>query len=236
MPSLTPATRMGLSIAAATGLYGLSFGALGVGAGLDVWQTCLLSLLMFTGGSQFGFIGVVGAGGAPVTALSTAALLGIRNALYGIQMNALLRPSWPLRPLQAQVTIDESTATAVAQETPEEERRGFWTAGVGIYLLWNLFTLAGALLGDAIGDPKTYGLDGAAVAGFLGLLWPRLRRREGQAVAVVCALATVLVTPSLPSGIPIIVAAVVALLLALVRRPPRPGHPSPDPESAGGPA
>lgn len=216
--SWTPATRMGLSIAAATGLYGLSFGALGVGAGLTLWQTCLLSLLMFTGGSQFGFIGVIGAGGSPVTALSTAALLGVRNALYGIQMNALLKPPWALRPLQAHVTIDESTATAVAQETADEERRGFWTAGLGIFVLWNVFTLLGALLGSSIGDPGTYGLDGAAVAGFLGLLWPRLRRRDGQAIAVVCALATVLSTPLLPSGIPIIVAAVVALVLALARR------------------
>ena len=129
MPTMTPAVRMGLSIAAATGLYGLSFGALGVGAGLSIWQTCALSLLMFTGGSQFGFIGVVGAGGSTVTALSTAALLGVRNALYGIQMNALLKPPWALRPLQAHVTIDESTATAVAQEgDPDETRRGFWAA------------------------------------------------------------------------------------------------------------
>ncbi|WP_230082907.1 AzlC family ABC transporter permease [Arsenicicoccus cauae] len=219
MPAMTPAVRMGLSIAAATGLYGLSFGALGVGAGLSVWQTCALSLLMFTGGSQFGFIGVVGAGGSTVTALSTAALLGVRNALYGIQMNALLKPPWPLRPLQAHVTIDESTATAVAQEgDADETRRGFWAAGLGIYVLWNCFTLVGALLGDAIGDPGTYGLDGAAVAGFLGLLWPRLRHRDGRAVAVVCALATVLATPALPSGLPIILAAAVALVIALATR------------------
>lgn len=49
----TPAIRMGLSIAVATGLYGISFGALAVAAGLTVWQAMALSLLMFTGGSQF---------------------------------------------------------------------------------------------------------------------------------------------------------------------------------------
>lgn len=233
VPTFTPAVRTGLSIAVATGLYGLSFGALGVSSHLTVWQTCLLSLLLFSGGSQFGFIGVIAAGGSPVTALSTAALMGVRNGLYGIQMNALLKPRWALRPVQAQVTIDESTATAVAQEDPDEQRRGFWTAGLGIFVLWNLFTLAGALLGDAIGDPGTYGLDGAAVAGFLGLLWPRLRQGEGQAVAVVCALVTVLATPSLPSGIPIIVAAVVALAIGLWRgRGAATGGTTPEEEAA----
>ncbi|MCH8611726.1 AzlC family ABC transporter permease [Arsenicicoccus dermatophilus] len=213
--TLTPATRMGLSISVAVGLYGLSFGALGVGAGLSVWQSCLLSLLMFTGGSQFGFMGVVAAGGAPTTALSTAVLLGVRNALYGIQMNAMLRPPWLLRPLQAHLTIDESTATALAQEDQTEQRRGFWTAGVGVFVLWNLFTLVGALAGDTIGDPTVCGLDGAAVAGFLGLLWPRLQDGDGRAIAVVCALACVLATPWLPSGVPIIMSGLVALTIGL---------------------
>jgi predicted branched-subunit amino acid permease len=61
-----PAFRTGASVAVATGLYGISFGALGVAAGLDVWQTIALSALMFTGGSQFAFVGVLPAGaGAP---------------------------------------------------------------------------------------------------------------------------------------------------------------------------
>ena len=50
MARFTPATRMGLSIAAAVGVYGVSFGALSTGSGLSGLQTCALSLLMFTGG------------------------------------------------------------------------------------------------------------------------------------------------------------------------------------------
>ncbi|MCH8626374.1 AzlC family ABC transporter permease [Arsenicicoccus piscis] len=220
MPALTmtPATRMGLSISAAVGLYGISFGALAVGAGLAVWQAQALSLLMFTGGSQFGFIGVVGAAGSPLTALSTALLLGTRNALYGIQMNALLRPRGLTRLLAAHLTIDESTATAVAQPDRDEQVRGFWTAGIGVFVLWNSFTLCGALLGNSLGDPSRYGLDGAAVAGFLGLLWPRLRRRDGRAIAALCAVVTLLVTPVLAAGLPIIVAAVVAFGVAVLQQ------------------
>jgi len=211
--SQSPGARVGLSIAVATGLYGVSFGALSVASGLDVWQTQALSLLLFSGGSQFAFIGVIAGGGTPVAAASAAALLGIRNAVYGMQMNVLLHPTGWRRLAAAHVTIDESLATSTGQTDPVEQKRGFWVAGVGIFVLWNLFTLVGALAGDAIGDPRQWGLDGAAVAAFLALLWPRLRSREAGAVAAICALATVLAVPLVPPGIPILIAAVIAALI-----------------------
>ncbi|MBN9244691.1 MAG: AzlC family ABC transporter permease [Mesorhizobium sp.] len=206
---LTPATRMGLSIAVATGLYGISFGALSVAAGLSVAQTAALSLLMFTGGSQFAFIGVVAGGGTGAAALGAASLLGVRNAVYGLQMGRLLAPRGVWRWLAAHWTIDESTATASSQSDASEQRRGFWVAGGGVFLLWNVFTLVGALLGDTLGDPRRFGLDGAAVAAFLGLLWPRLRAREPVALALVCGLATAVSIPCLPAGLPILLAAAV---------------------------
>ena len=198
---------MGLSISVATGLYGLSFGALAVAAGLSVGQTAMLSLLMFTGGSQFAFIGVIAGGGAASAAVGAATLLGVRNAVYSMQMNHLLAPTGWRKWLAAHLTIDESAATAAGQSAPDEQRRGFWTAGLGVFLLWNLFTFAGAMLGDALGDPRRWGLDGAAVAAFLGLLWPRLRQREPVALALVCGVATALAVPLVPAGLPILLAA-----------------------------
>ncbi len=211
--ALTPATRIGLSIAFATGLYGISFGALAVAAGLSPWQAIALSALMFTGGSQFAFVGVLAGGGSGAAAFGAATLLGVRNAVYGMQVNRMLRPQGWRRILAAQVTIDESTATAAAQIEPGEQRRGFWVAGLGVFVLWTLFTGFGAVLGDALGDPKRWGLDGAAVAAFLGLLWPRLRTREPVAIAIVCAFATALAVPWTPPGVPILVAALVAAAL-----------------------
>jgi predicted branched-subunit amino acid permease len=206
----SPGARVGLSIAVATGLYGISFGALSVASGLSVPQTCVLSILLFSGGSQFAFIGVIAGGGNPIAAAGAAALLGIRNAVYGMQLNALIEPRGWRRFVAAHVTIDESLATSTGQSDPLEQKRGFWFAGVGIFVLWNVFTLAGALAGNAVGDPKNWGLDGAAVAAFLALLWPRLKSREAGAIAVVCALATVITIPFVPPGVPILIAAVVA--------------------------
>lgn len=214
-----PAARMGLSVAVATGLYGISFGALAVAAGFDVLQTMALSVLMFTGGSQFAFIGVVAGGGGGAAATGAASLLGVRNAVYGMQMNAMLRPGPLLKPWAAQVTIDESAATAASQVEPYGRRLGFWTAGLGVWVLWSALTLVGALAGNALGDPTAWGLDGAATAAMLGLLWPRLRTGDAWALAVTAALVTLVALPLLPSGIPILVAALVAGLWGWFRRP-----------------
>lgn len=207
--------RIALSVALATGLYGVSFGALSVAAGLDLAQTMALSLLLFSGGSQFAFIGVIAGGGSGISAMSASALLGIRNGVYGMQVNALLRPASWRKLVAAQLTIDESTATATGQTDPDEQRRGFWAAGIGVFVLWNLFTLVGALAGNAIGDPARWGLDGAAVAAFLGLLWPRIRAKQPAAIAVVCAVVTLIAVPFVPPGVPILIAAVVAAVLGL---------------------
>ena len=213
----SPAVRMGVSLGVATGLYGPAFGALAVTSGLTVWQACVLSLLMFTGGSQFAFVGVLGGGGTGLAAWSAASLLSVRNGIYGVGLKVLLRPPTRLIPLMAHGTIDESMGTASVQTEPAEQRRGFIAAAVGVFVLWNVGTLLGALLGQAVGDPRAFGLDGAASAAFLGLLWPRLKGRDPVALAVVAAAATIIAVPLVPPGVPILIAAVVTLGLALVQ-------------------
>jgi predicted branched-subunit amino acid permease len=208
--------RQAISIGVATGAYGISFGALAVAAGLSVAQACVLSLVMFTGGSQFAFVGIVGAGGSPGAAIATATLLGARNGFYGLQMARLLRPAGWRRPLAAQVTIDESTAVATARaavrpDRPELARLGFWTTAAAVFGLWNAATVAGALVGDALGDPRRYGLDAAAAAAFLALLWPRLRDRRTRLVAAGAVVVASLLVPALPPGVPVLAAALVAL-------------------------
>lgn len=209
------ARRQGLAVAIATSAYGVSFGALAVAAGLDVWQTCVLSLVMFTGGSQFAFIGVIASGGlaAAPAAIASAALLGVRNVAYGMRMSPVIGAGMARRTAASHFTIDESVAVALAQTTPRARTLGFWVTGIAIYLGWNLTTLAGALLGDVLGDPRTYGLDAAAAAAFLALLWPRLRSRQAIAVGVAAAVVATCLTPSLMPGLPVLIAALVAVVV-----------------------
>lgn len=208
--------RRGLSVGIATGLYGISFGALATASGLSVPQAILLSALMFTGGSQFAFVGVIGGGGGAVGAVLAATLLGIRNTLYGVMLSPVL-PRGGLRgAARSLLTIDESTATALSGTTVEAKRAGFWAAGVWVWVFWNLTTIVGALAGQLISDPGTWGLDGAAAAAFLALLWPRLQRRDLIALAVAAGFVAALTTPVLPAGLPVLAAAMVAVVVGLV--------------------
>ncbi len=229
--------RQSLSVSVATGAYGISFGAVSVAAGLSVLQTQALSLLLFSGGSQFALVGVLAAGpaGAPA-AVAASTLLGVRNGLYGLQVARMLDVAGWRRLAAAQLTIDESTAVAVAQRDRAAARTGFWATGVGVFVFWNLMTLAGSLLGDALGDPRRYGLDAAAAAAFCALLWPRLKSADAFAIAALAALVAVLLAPHAPSGVPVLVAATTALLAGVWRRAhhdPPPPHEW-DPQPAGG--
>lgn len=212
------AVRAALSVALAVSAYGFSFGALSVAAGLSVVQTCVLSLLMFSGGSQFALIGLVASGGlaAAPTAIAASVLLGARNTLYAIRMSPIVGPGFWRRVAAGWITIDESTAVATAQPDLRSQRLGFWVTGLVIFVGWNLTTLAGALAGNLIGDVKQYGLDAAAAAAFLGLLWPRLTQLQPIVVAVAAVVVATVLTPWLPPGLPIIAAAVVAVVVGLV--------------------
>lgn len=201
-----------VGVGVATGLYGISFGALSVAAGLDIWQTMALSLLMFSGGSQFAFIGVVATGAGVVPAIVSAWLLGVRNGFYAIRMNPILSVSALIRPLAAQLTIDESNAVSLSQEPDQKkERLGFWLTGIAVFVFWNIFTLAGALLGSQIGDPSDFGLDAAAAAAFLGLIWPRLSQSKLLVLAVASAFLATSLSLVLPAGLPVLLTAFLAL-------------------------
>lgn len=215
MTAVAEARREAIGVAVATSAYGVSFGALAVAAGLDVWQTCVLSLLMFTGGSQFAFIGIFASGGlaALPAAIASASVLGLRNAVYGMRMSPIIGPGVAKRAAAAPLTIDESTAVALAQPDRKAALTGFWVTGIGVFLGWNLTTLIGALAGNVIGDVRAYGLDAAAAAAFLALLWPRLKSRQAVAVGIAAAIVAVSLTPALPAGIPLLIAAVVAAII-----------------------
>ena len=205
-------TAVSLGVGFATGLYGISFGALSVAAGLDLWQTMALSLLMFSGGSQFAFIGVVATGAGVVPAILSAWLLGVRNGFYAIRMNPVLSVRALLKPVAAQLTIDESNAVSLlGGPDRKKERLGFWLTGVAVFIFWNVFTFVGAVVGSQLGNPTDWGLDAAAAAAFLGLIWPRLNQSKLLVLAVASAFVATSLSAVLPAGIPVLLTAVLAV-------------------------
>jgi predicted branched-subunit amino acid permease len=217
-------SRMGLSIAVASGAYGLSFGALSTAGGLSVLQTCALSVLVFTGGSQFALVGVLSGGGSAVSGTASAVLLGARNMVYGVRLAPLLHLRGLRRVVGAQLVIDETTAVALTGEAAGDElgsragRFGYWFTGLALFVLWNVATLVGAVAGEAVGDPRRFGLDAAAPAAFLALLATRLDSRPAWVTALAAALVAVAVVPLVPAGVPVLVAALVPVVAVLAGR------------------
>ena len=213
----SPIVRDSLSVSVTVGAYGVAFGAAAVANGFSVLQSCLLSLLTFSGASQFAVIGVIGAGGSAISGIATASLLGTRNGLYGVLMAPILKVRGFKRLIAAHITIDESTGVSLSQESRGEQamREGFWLTGFGVFIFWNIFTLAGALGAKAMGDPSAWGLDAAVPAAFLGLVWPRLKSSTDKTLAIVAAGFAISTTPFLPAGLPIIGTALLAVIAGL---------------------
>lgn len=205
-------SRTSLSVAFTVGLYGAAFGAAGVTAGFSILQTCLLSLLLFSGASQFAVVGIMGAGGSAISAIATATLLGFRNALYGLQLAPILKVTGLKRILSAQITIDESTAVSTMQENNDDKVRGFYLTGMGVYVFWNLFTYLGALGASAIGDPAVWGLDAAVPAAFCGLVWPRLKDKKQFLISALAIFMALCLTPISAAGVPIIATVLLAII------------------------
>lgn len=225
-PGRSSVVSMSVGVGLAVGLYGTSFGALSTAAGLSVWQTQVLSLLMFSGGSQFAVIGVLGASGPAgiIPAIVSAWLLGIRNGFYALRLNSVLSVTGVIKVIAAQLTIDESNAVSASQDTSRDSKRGFWITGIAVFIFWNLFTLIGALLGSVISDPSIWGLDAAAAAAFLGLVWPRLKHLQSNLTALISVVLTLILVPLLPSGIPVIVGAPIAVGLIYALRQTKLGN------------
>ncbi len=199
-----------ISVGLATGLYGISFGALAAVAGLDLLSIMLLSILMFSGGSQFAFIGVIAAGGAPISAITSSWLLGVRNGFYAMRLNDVLAPRGFLKLVAAQLSIDESNGVSAAQDDFKSQRVGFWATGIAVFVFWDLATLLGALAGDFLGSAETWGLDAAAAAAFLGLVWPKLK--DNKTLALAASVVAVVGSLFLPAGVPVLLTVLIALV------------------------
>jgi 4-azaleucine resistance transporter AzlC len=224
-----------ITLGLATGVFAISFGVGAVSTGASIAQTCTMSLLVFTGASQFSLVSVLGAGGSAASALAGAGLLAVRNGVYGLSMAPHLfdrggpegaRHTLGRRLLAAQLVLDETTAMATAQQDLFHRRAAFWITGFSVYFFWNLGTLVGALAGSAI-DPKTFGLDAAFPAAFVAMLWPSLRDERARLAAGLGAVICLVLIPFVPVGIPVLCSAL-AILVGIPAPEPAPAEPRTD--------
>ena len=207
--------RPAVLLAAAVGLVAVTFGVLASTAGLSFAKAMAMSVLVFTGASQFAAVSVIDSGGSPVSAVGSALLLAARNGLYGVRLAPLIKGSLPKRALGAHFVIDETTGMATAQDDDDDARGAFWLTGAALFAFWVSGTALGVLAGESIGDPSVYGLDAAFPASFVALLAPQIKERPAQVSAIVGAAIAIVCVPLTPAGVPLLasVAAVGPALL-----------------------
>jgi 4-azaleucine resistance transporter AzlC len=215
-PRYRDGARAALAVAATVWFFGASFGLVARAAGMGVLAPLVMSATTFAGSAQFAVSSILGAGGGAAAAIAAAVLLNARYAPISISVAPLFHGPRLRRLVESQLIVDESWALA-SRGGGRFDRRILLGAGLLLYVSWVSGTAVGVLAGDALGNPKDLGLDGAFPALFLALLAPQLRApRAALAAATGAAIALVLI-PLTPAGTPI-VAASAACLLGLRRR------------------
>ena len=209
-------TRNAIGVGLATGVYGISFGALAVTSGFSFAQAQVLSLGLFSGASQFAVVGIMGAGGGALAAIATSSLLGVRNGLYALSLARVLKLSGIKKVFASQITIDESTAMSIAQNDNEELARwAFWATGISVFVFWNIATALGAIGASFITDPKSLGLDAAVGAAFLALLWPRLINKQIRLIGIAAAILAISLITIVRPGLPVLASVLIAVFIGL---------------------
>ena len=199
-------------VVGAVTVFGVSYGVLASAAGLPAWLAVLMSMLVFAGSAQFATVAILGSGGAAAAAILSGTLLNSRYLATGAVAAQVLPGARWQRFLLAQLVVDESFALAVGAGTPEEpDRRMLVGSGVALWLGWCGGSALGSVLGPVLGDPRTFGLDAAFPALFIGLLWPLLARREGRIAAAAGLVTAAVLLPLTSGGIALAGAAVAGL-------------------------
>ena len=210
------------AVALGAAVTGASFGAISVGSGLPWWMPVLMSLVIFAGGSQFMAVGIVAAGGSPAAAVVAGLVLNARHLPFGLAIGDVLGKSPLARIVGSHLLIDESTAFAMSQKDPARARAAYWACGAALFVSWNVGVLVGALAGQAIGDPATFGLDAAFPAAMLALTLPALKDTATRNAALAGAAIALATTPFLPAGVPVLLALAGLLVFKTKKEEPCP--------------
>jgi len=204
------------AVSVAVIVVGVSFGAIAVASGTPTWAVVAFSVFVFAGGSQFLAVGLVAAGN-PIAAILGGLLLNARHLPFGLAIADVLGGGWGRRLIGSHLLIDEAVAFAMAETEPSRRRVAYWLTAVSLFCCWQVGTVGGIFLGNAVGDPARFGLDAAFPAAIVALLMPRLREAAGLRVAVLGSAIAVGATFVVPAGLPVMLA--LAGLVAAGRRP-----------------
>ena len=210
---------MGLSFSLVSFLLSMTFGVVAVDAGLSPLQAVVMSAVVHAGSAQFASVAIVGAGGGLVPAVAAAGLMNSRFLAMGVALAPSLPGGAVRRGLQGQTVVDPSWVMANRGDGTFD-RWVLFGATLPLYVGWVLGTASGAWGGQLLGDTDRWGFDAIYPTFFLALLVAELRDRRTRGVALAGSAVALALVPFTPPGIPVLAAAVTALV-GLARGGPR---------------
>ena len=210
----------GWPVLGTTLVVGTTFGVVAKQAGLEPIEIASMSLLIFAGASQFAMVQLFSQAAPTPVVIVSVLFINLRHLL----MATSLRPQLRRLPLASRLfaaffLTDESFAMATG-----DFRRGgrslayYVTFAVSLYVLWNVATLGGIVLGGAIGDPRRFGIDFAITATFIGIVVLAIRRPADIVIALAAALVAGGLALAGASTIAVITAGALAPLIAVFAR------------------
>lgn len=199
------------SVAAATFVFGVSFGVVGTASGFSVFAAVVMSATTFGGAAQVGTASVIGVGGGAAGATAAGVLLNLRYLLMGITAAPAYQGPWWRRGLCAQLLGDATWAMSRRTDGSYDSRLLVTSGGIA-YVAWLVGTALGAFGVSSISDASRWGLDMAGPAIFLAMLWQQLGTRRAQVAAVSAIIIALALVPFTPPGIPIVLASLTSLI------------------------
>ncbi len=201
-------------------VVGTTFGVVARQAGLEPLEIAAMSLLVFAGASQFAMVQLFSQS-APVPIVITSVLfINLRHLLMATSLRAQLH-QLPLfgRLVAAFFLTDESFAMATGHfRLGGRSVAYYFTFAIALFVLWNVATIAGILLGGAIGDPRRFGVDFAITATFIGIVALAIRRPADVVIALVAGVVAGGLALAGASTIAVITAGALAPLIAVFVR------------------
>lgn len=173
--------------------FGAAFGLAAIQQGLDDSIIMLMSALVFGGASQFAALELWGTQVPFFTMMVTVFAINARHLLMGATLYPWLSQLTPARRYGVMVVAsDANWAMAMQAFGRKEPGLGLlFGGGLALWSCWILGTWLGIYFGNAVGDPKSLGLDMVMGCFLLAMVVggeKNLRMVFIWAVAAVCSL------------------------------------------------
>lgn len=203
-------------------IIGIAVAPIMVDVGSPSWVVLAAALFAWSGTGEVAYASVIAGGGSLAAAMVAAMLVSSRFALLALSLKGRWKASVIERIAMYQYASEVAVANAIDQQRrfgPQAARRVYWQLAIPMASGWFIGSGLGLLLGNVVGDTRQIGLDVVFPASFIGTVVSGLRRRD-SAVAVGGGVTAALgLSPFLPAGLPILVAALTALVALAVPAP-----------------